>query len=498
MEPKEQTASLAGRVARGASWIAAARLLANLLGFVSMIVVARLLAPEDFGLVAVAVTAMQLLQGISDIGVSQAVVRFRDADRADLDTLFTFSAIRGAAIAGLLALAAPFAARFFDEPRLVAVFIAAGAYPLLSGLTNPRFFEFERAIDFSKEFVWLVSSKVASVAAAVSVAALLRNYWAVIAGLVTLAAVQLALSYAMRPYRPRLSFASWRKMMGFSGWLAGVSFMAALNNKLDAFILARFAGPAATGNYYYGFQLAELPTREFSTPVARAIYPGLSELQGERERMRAAFLKGVEALGAVGMPMSIGFAFVASDMIALLLGAKWRGAIPVVEVLTPILGVQTLFLATQYYAMALGLTRLVFIRELIFFLVRFPAIVWATMAHGLMGAVYAVAACGVFHVVLNLLLYARAAGRPVFEPLLVARRSLAAVAAMSAYFAFLRPDAALEAMPAWMRLAADIGAGAGVYAAALFALWRLEGRPEGAERRLAGMIGDAAGRLRRA
>ncbi|MEQ8179840.1 MAG: oligosaccharide flippase family protein, partial [Amphiplicatus sp.] len=358
MEPKDQTASLGGRVARGASWIAAARLLANLLGFVSMIVVARLLAPEDFGLVAVAVTAMQLLQGISDIGVSQAVVRFRDAGRADLDTLFTLSAIRGVAIAALLALAAPFAAQFFNDPRLVAVFIAAGAYPLLSGLTNPRFFEFERAIDFSKEFVWLVGSKIASVIAAVAVAATVRNYWAVIAGLVALAATQLALSYAMRPHRPRLTLVSWRKVIGFSGWLAGVSFMAALNNKIDAFILARFVGPVGTGNFYYGFQLAELPTREFSTPVARAIYPGLSELQGETARMRAAFLKGVEALGAIGMPMSIGFAFVANDMIPLLLGAKWQGAIPLVEVLTPILGVQTLFLATQYYAMELGLTRL--------------------------------------------------------------------------------------------------------------------------------------------
>ncbi len=108
----------------------------------------------------------------------------------------------------------------------------------------------------------------------------------------------------------------------------------------------------------------------------------------------------------------------------------------------------------------------------------------------------AVAACGVVHVALNLLLYERAARRPAFEPLLVARRSLGAVAAMAAYFIFLRPDAALAETSAWMRLAADIGAGAGVYAAALMALWRLEGLPDGVERRIAGMIGAAAGRFR--
>ena len=99
MEKSDDLASLSGRVARGATWIAAARLAANVFGFISMIVVARLLAPEDFGLVAVAVSAMQLLNVISDIGVSQAVVRFRDAGRDDLDTLFTISAARGAIFA---------------------------------------------------------------------------------------------------------------------------------------------------------------------------------------------------------------------------------------------------------------------------------------------------------------------------------------------------------------------------------------------------------------
>lgn len=498
MSSNGETASLGGRVARGASWIAAARLATNLLGFISMIVVARLLAPDDFGVVAVAVTAMQLLQGISDIGVSQAVVRFRDAGRDDLDTLFSFSAARGVAVAGLMIAAAPFAAHFFADQRLAGVFLGAAVYPLLMGLTNPRFFEFERNIDFSKEFLWLVASKLASVVVAITVAAILRDYWAIVFSLITLAAMQLVLSYAMRPYRPRLSLASWRKVMGFSGWLAGVSVMAALNNKIDAFILARFVGPVGTGNYYCGFQLAELPTREFSTPVARAIYPGLSELQGERERMRGAFLKGVEALGAIGMPMSIGFAFVAQDTIALLLGEKWLGAVHVVEVLTPVLGVQTLFLATQYYAMALGLTRLVFFRELIFFLVRFPAVLWATLTHGLAGAVYAVAACGLLHVALNLLLYGRAARRPVHEPLLVARRSLCGVAAMAAYFLLVHPNEALAAASLQVRLFLDVASGAAVYAAAVYALWRLEGRPDGAERRLAGLAVAAWGRLRRA
>jgi len=489
---------LSGRVAKGASWIAAARVAANLLGFVSMIVVARLLAPEDFGVIAVAVTAMQLVQGLSDIGVSQAVIRFRDADREDLDTLFTLSALRGLLVALLLVASAPLLADFFRDERIVSAMFGAALYPLFMGFVNPRFFEFERALDYSKEFVWTVASKVVSVGVAIAVAVLFRNFWAILLGTASLALVQLVLSYWMRPYRPRISFASFGKIVAFSGWLAGVGLLAAINNKVDAFIFARILGPAPTGNLYYGFLLSEMPTREFSTPVARAIYPGLSELQDDHEGMRSAFLRGVEALGAIAMPASLGFAFVARDFIMLLLSEKWSEAAPVVEIMTPILGVQTLFLATQYFAMAQGRTQLVFMRELIYGAVRFPIIIFGALQYGFMGAIWASALTGLVHVALNLWVYAVTSGRSAFEPLVVARRSLLAGAAMAGYFLFLRPEvSAFSALPPALRLATDIGVGGAIYIVALLLAWRLEGRPDGVERQAISLFRSRAAALRR-
>lgn len=497
-EGPEQTMGLAGRAARGAAWIVAARFVMRLFGFVNTIVLARLLAPQDFGLVAVAVTAMQLLQGFSDIGMSQAVVKFRDADRADLDTLFTLSALRGAAIAVLLLAAAPLAARFYGDARMAWVFIGVAAQPLLAGLLNPRFFEFERNLDFSKEFISNAVNKFVGVAVSIIVAVVFRSYWAIILGMVSGAAVQLALSYAMRPSLPRATFASLRKVLGFSGWLTGVSFMAALNNKLDAFVLARVVGNTDTGHYYVGRQLGELPTNELAGPIARAIYPGLSALQGDPARMRAAFLKGVEALAAIAMPAALGFAFIAGDLMMLLLGDKWAPAVPVVQILTPVLGLQTLFLATQSYAMALGRTRLVFFRELIFFLVRFPAFLWASLAFGLTGAIYAAAGAGLIHVLLNMTLYWRATGRPLWEPVWAARRSFAAAAGMAGYFLLVRPHVGgLAEAPVILRLAADVVAGAAAFTGVHLAVWRAEGAPAGAETLLLGIAKSAASRFKK-
>ncbi len=484
-EPNSElkAASLTARVARGAAWILGAGVAARVLGALNTIIVARLLAPEDIGIVATATITMQLLQGISDIGVSQAVVKFRDADRDDLDTLFTFSVLRGVLIGALLLAAAPLAADFYGDPRLFWAFAGVAAYPLISGCLNPRFYEFERELKFSREFAVTILSRLAGVAVSIAVAVAFRTYWAIIGGLLAGGIVQLALSYALRPHTPRFGFKSINKVFGFSSWLAGVSFMAALNNKLDVPILTRLTGASGSGSYFLGLQLSEIVAGQIAAPVTRAIYPGLSELQGDPARMRRAFLRGVEALGAFAMPAAFGLAFTATDVTSLLLGEKWSGVSGVIALLAPVIGLQSLFYATQAYAIALGLTRLVFFRELVFFIVRMPVFIWAASAYGLNGAVIAVAGMGLFHVLLNLALYARASGKPIWEPLIAARRPIASVAAMSLWFVAVDPNATVFAQwPLFARLSVDVLAGATIYVLAMFVLWRVENRPDGIER----------------
>lgn len=473
-----------------------ASLFARLIGAVNTIIIARLLVPEDIGIVATATITMQLLQGVSDIGVSQAVVKFRDADRTDLNTLFTFSLIRGLLIGGLLFAAAPFAATFYGDPRLFWAFCGVALFPVLLGLLNPKFYEFERELKFSREFIVTIVNRIVGVGVSLAIAIIFRTYWAIILGLLASIAVQVLLSYLMRPFTPALTFKSFRKLIGFSGWLGGVSFLAALNNKLDVPILGRLIGQGGAGVYFMGFQLSEMVAGQIAMPMTRAIFPGLAEMQGDAARMRTAFLRGVEALGAFAMPAAFGLSFVASDFTAVVLGEKWMAAAPVIALLAPVIGLQALFFATQSYAVALGLTRLVFIRELVFFLVRTPLFIWAAIAYGMAGAVNAAVAAGVFHVVLNLTLYARASGGPYWEPLAAAQRSLGAVAAMAFWFLLVRPNVApLEALPVIWRLLADVTIGMAVYGGVLYGLWRASGRPGGIEQSIGDALGSAKKRF---
>lgn len=489
--------SLTARVARGAGFIVAGRGVMGLLGFLNTVIVARLLLPEDFGVVAIGLGAMQILTNVSDIGVSQAVIKFRDADTVDLDTLFTLSLIRGLMIAVLLVGAAPAAAAFYGDARVFWVFCGAALYPLFTGAVNPRFFEFERDLDYSKEFIATVIFKLAGVAVSIAIAVIYRSYWAMILGLAVNGFVQMLLSYLMRPHRPRVTFASFRKVFGFSGWLTGVGVMSALNNKLDALILARATGVGGAGHYFMGIQLAELPTREIAFPASRAIYPGLSELQDDPARARDAYLRGVEALAAIAMPAAIGFALIARDLIPFLLGDHWNEAIPVVEIITPVMGAQMPYLATQFYAMALGATRLVFFRECAFFLIRTPVFIAATIAYGLKGAAIAIGGCGLFYIALNLTLYSRVSGDGMMRPFWRARRSFLAAAAMAAVVLSFRVTGLLDPTAPLLRIVTEIAAGAMVYLAVHAGLWRVEGRPDGVERSILALGAPALRRLAR-
>lgn len=474
--------SLSERVARGAAWIVMARFVIRSLGLINTLVLARLLVPADFGIVAVGLALMQLLQNVSDIGVSQTVVKFRNADRVTFDTLFTMSAIRGAVVSSLLLIAAPIAGHFYDDPRAVVVFICVSVVPLFHALLNPRYFEFERDLDFSKEFMTTAFNKFLGIAFSITIALVFRSYLAILMGLIVSAFTQMILSYIVRPYLPRFTLASFKELFGFTGWLTGVSFMAALNNKLDMLFLTKMIGPANAGAYYLGDSVAALPSQEVATPLARAIYPGLSELQSKPDNMREAYLRGVEVLGLVAMPAAFGTSFVAADLVALLLGEQWDLAVPMVRYFTPVAGLMVLFSATQGYAMACGRTRLIFFRELFYFIIRMPMFIWASATYGMMGAVLSTAGGGILHMLLNLSLFSRISGRPFYELIWRVRRSFIGVAVMAAYFFCLRPMLpAIDALPLFPRFITDVLLGAGFYSAGLLGVWFAEGRPAGVE-----------------
>lgn len=480
-DPSRHT-DLSGRIASASATVFMLQVTLRLIGLLNTFILARILLPDDFGLVAIGISVLQLIQNLTDIGVSQTVIRYQNPTDTKLNTIFTLSLLRGIAIAIVLILIALNATFLFQDPRVQVLILGLSIIPLLHAGINPKYFQFEGQLDFTKEFFTGVTEKMLGVVVSVTIALIWQTYLAIVFGLIAGTLVKLILSYFLLPFRPRLTLASFSEIWGFTGWLGGVSFVTSLNNKLDVIMMGRILGPTPTGIFYIADQLAGMASTEIASPIARALYPGLSQIQADSEAMLRLFLRSTEVLGATALPAGIGFAFVADTLIVILLGQRWAETIPIIQILAPVFGLTCCFSSMYAFAVAKGMTRALCIREIIFFMIKVPLFLWATLNYGLMGAAYAVFGNALIHFALSLLLFGKISGQPFWLPIWRIRRSFAACLLMALSLLILSP--VFSNIPMSLILVkplAQATIGVSIFALVHYVLWSIEGRPPGIE-----------------
>ena len=470
-------------MATGAGWLYGHRWVERLLDFASVVVLARLLSPDDFGVVAIATSFVAIIEGLAAFDVNKALIRTRDEDRALYDSAWTLSTLRGL-VAGLCMVAAT---PFVGDSRIAAVLLVLALSPVLGGFANPRFVTYERDLVYSRLAALTLGAKVVSVGVTLVVAVVYRSYWALVVGLLAGTLSTTLLSYALRPYRPRVSLARVADIFGFSGWLSAATVVTTLAMETDRIIVGRLIGVADAGLYYMTQRVGVLPTRELISPLQRILFPSFSELAHDRERLRRVALESINVLGSLSLPAGVGFALVASDFVPLALGAQWLSIVPLVTILVPYLGVRATLSMTWPCAMALGVVRLLFRVSLVYALVHLPVFIAGTALFGLKGAIWSIVGAGVVYSYLNAWLLKRTLGIRLGEMLSRLRRPLVATVAMAA--AVLAAGGALPTAPSspigsWATLLTRALVGIVAYATVLHAVWRLEGRPAGIERRV--------------
>ena len=438
------------RFARGAGWLYTYHWLERLLDFVAVLVLARILSPDDFGLVAIAASFVTIIEGLAAFDVNKALIRIREEGRELYDTAWTLSVLRGVLAALVMLAIAP----FLGDERIGAVLVVLALSPVLTGLANPRFVAFERDLVYSKLAVQTLSARIGSFVVTVAVGILTRSYWALVVGMLVGAAISLALSYVLRPYRPRPSLTRFGDIFGFSGWLSLTTIVTTLSMQTDKLIVGRLLGVAEAGLYFMTQRIGVLPTGELISPLQRVLFPSFSEIV---------------------------------DFVPLALGEQWLSIVPLLAVLVPYLGLRATLSTTLPCVMALGRTRLLFWVSFIYALVHLPAFIAGTALFGLEGAIGSIVVAGVLYTWLNVWMLRRTVGIRFGEILGQLRRPLLAtgvmVAALLALGA-LPPLAEITGTGSWLSLAARIAVGGLSYVGTLYATWRLAGRPDGIERRL--------------
>jgi len=454
---------------------------------VSTAILARLLIPEDFGLVAMAMVLIGLLDAISEMSFEVALIQNQNASRSHYDTVWTMSIIRGAVLAiVILVLAAP-AAGFFNEPRLTELlsWLATGAF--LAGFTNVGIVDFQKHLIFDKDFSFMVLVKVFAFVVTIAAAFALRNYWALIIGMISAQIARVVLSFAMSRYRPRLCLSEWLSIFHFSKWLLGNSLLQYLQNRADTTVVGKLIGPTGLGLYSIAYEIATLATTEMVMPIRRALLPGFSILQNDPQRLRRGFIEGYALIFIVGAPAALGIGLTASLFVPLLLGPKWNDAIPLVQILALTGFFQICNANAGTVAIAAGKPQYITLSLLVSVLLGLPGIIWAGLTWEAIGIAWTTVAMALVLTVMMTAFACKLSGTKVWKLLLPLRRAIIALAFMVAVvFALVRAfPATQESLVLAMNLSLVVVSGAVVYVVSLFGLWRIAGSPDGAEARLA-------------
>jgi PST family polysaccharide transporter len=477
----------ARRLATGAGWLYAYRWVERLLDLLAVLVLARILSPEDFGLVAIATSFVSIIEGLSAFDVNKALIRARDDEEALYDTAWTLSVLRGLASAACLAAIVP----FLTDARLQTVVLTLALSPLLSGLSNPRFVVFERDLVYSRLAVLTLGARVASFGVTLLVAFLYRSYWALVLGLLTGTLVSVLLSYALKPHRPRIATSRFSEIFAFSGWLSLASVVTTLSMETDRIIVGKLLGFADAGLYFMTQRVGVLPTRELISPLQRALFPSFSALADDRLRLRRAVTESVNVLGSLSLPAGCGFALVANDFVPLALGDQWTSIVPLLTILVPYLGFRGTLSMTLPCVMALGRTRLLFRVSLAYALVHLPAFVAGTALFSLRGSIVSIVAAGGLYWSLNAWLLRKTLGISLSEIAAQIGRPLLGVALMAAAIGLLDAASPLDLFSprgSWVSLSVKMLIGGAVFTGVCSVVWRLQGRPAGIERRILQLI----------
>ena len=484
--------SILRKTARGAGWAIGWRLLTRLLGFGSMLILARLLVPGDFGLVALATGFAQGIAAFSSLGMDEAVIRQRLATREVYDTAFTINLIRGLGTALIVAACAWPVAGFFHDPRLAPVLLALAACALITAFENIGTIEFRRDFVFDKEFKLLLLPRLAGILTTITAAALWRSHWALIAGIATGQVLETGMGYVMHPHRPRLTLRAWRSLAAFSfwSWAIGIAIMA--RDRVDGFVIGRALGLARVGVYTAGAEIALLPTHELAGPLSRACFSGFVAALRAETAIAATYLRILATIGLITLPIAAGVSLVAAPAVMLAFGPAWMEAVPVVRVLgytgvALVLGMVTSTLLSAQGELRPGLA--ITIGSMAVRMVSAIALV------GPLGLTGVAIAHALTLVVENLaylaVAFRRFAIRPAALVPLLGRPVLATLA-MIAVLTLSGLGADVEA-PAWS-LCLAAATGATVYGGVLLGLWLVCGGPEGAERDVLALAWRLAGR----
>jgi lipopolysaccharide exporter len=383
---------LSQRIVTASFWSISTRVSARALGFVRIIVLARILSPEAFGLVGVGLLGIDLVMTLTNTGFNTALVQKKGDIRDYLDTAWIMAILRSLVMGGLLFSCASPIARFFGSTEARPIVQVMASLVFIDGFTNPGIVYLIKELEIQKQFVYNMSQALTDLAVTIPAALILRSPWALVYGAIASNIVGLIVSFLIHPYRPRFRFdlQKAKTLFNFGKWLTVSSWVNYAKSRGDIIFIGRLLGVEGLGLYQMARRVSDTYSLDINTSTFSVIFPAYSKIQDNIPKLREAFLLSLETMASVVFPLGVAIYMLAPTFTPIVFGPQWIEAVPAMQIIGIAAGFGCVISVGQSLFYSLGRPSLVFYMSVISTALMFGVFYPLYQLFGLSGGAIAV------------------------------------------------------------------------------------------------------------
>ena len=380
---------LEGRILRNTGWVALSLGAKQVGSMLALFVLARILDPKDFGLVALAWTVLYFINQIQETGLGQALIYRRTDVEAAAASVLIYALLLG--VLGYIAVfaASPLAARFFHAPDLVDVLRVMALVLVLRGVGVVPGAILERSLDFRSRTIAELVATFTQIGTFIALAIAGFGVWSLVIGYLVFEGVQSALYWMFVPWRPsprRRSRAILVELIRYGRFVGATNVLTVVSNTIDNIVIGRVLGTSSVGLYSVAFRLADFPNSVVGHTVGRTMFSIYSMLQDDLASFRHAYVRNLERVALLAVPISVGLLVAAEPIVLALLGETWLPAVPALRILA-VCGLIKSFGALSAEALkGIGAPHWPFVLSNVYLAVAIPALVVLTPRFEITGA----------------------------------------------------------------------------------------------------------------
>ncbi|MDC0609963.1 oligosaccharide flippase family protein [Vibrio sp.] len=326
--------NLNDKIAIGYLWNLFSKWMTRFVGIISTLILIRILSPEDFGVAALVSIIIAFFMMLSEVGTDKYLIKAEYCDEDDLDSAWSLNLVLKLFCSLLIATLSSFIADFLNEPNMSTVLLLGSLLPIISALKNVGMVLYERELNYKPLTKLSVFVKLLVFPITISTALILRNYWALIVGILSSEILTVIGSYWMHPYRPKWSRKNWHNQWGFSKWVLLSTISGYVRSRIDALLLGRFLDSTSVGYYRVSQEFAWLPFSELIAPATASFYAGISKVSNNRQELTQKVLQYLSISYMLVMPSCLGIYALQDSFTVVVLGSQWKDAAPILGLLS--------------------------------------------------------------------------------------------------------------------------------------------------------------------